>query len=503
MDSDPGDKDFILSGIAHGFHLVNDLSTVSSADCKNYRSAENPDVKPALDKLFHDELYSHRIQEVPHKPLPVNAIGCVIKKDSGDPRPITDMSRPLNNSVNDYISCESYRYKTIDDAIALMHPGCYFATVDIKSAYRWVPVYPPHRTLQGFRWAFNGSYKFFTDNFLCFGLKNAPSIFHRISCAITRMIARKGFTNIVNYLDDFLIVASSREECLRAQLTLIHLLHSLGFQVNWSKLSGPSQRVKFLGIILDSIAMQASIPEDKISSLEDQLNFLLSKHKASKRELQRVAGLMNFLAKVVKGGRTFLRRVLDRMNLLKRPFYKARITSDLRKDFCWWLDFCRVFNGQAISISYSPIIEHAYTDASLSGFGAHWRNHWLAGVWFSDKQVLPSLRLSGNWIHTTGHEIPSQLQANINYLELYAALHAIRRWSPHWANCHVCLHTDNTQAMSFLNKGSCKNTTAMDWLREIFWLSAIYNFRLTSCHIKGLENVFADHLSRLTETYTE
>ena len=151
MDSDPGDKDFTLSGIAHGFHLVNDLSTVSSADCKNYRSAENPDVKPALDKLFHDELCSHRIQEVPHKPLRVNAIGCVIKKDSGDPRPITDMSRPLNNSVNDHIPCESYRYKTIDDAIALLHPGCYFATIDIKSAYRWVPVYPPPPPIAHFK----------------------------------------------------------------------------------------------------------------------------------------------------------------------------------------------------------------------------------------------------------------------------------------------------------------------------------------------------------------
>ena len=90
------------------------------------------------------------------------------------------------------------------------------------------------------------------------------------------MMARRGFSNIVNYLDDFLIVASSREECLRAQLTLIHLLHSLGFQVNWSKLSGPSQRVKFLGIILDSIVMQAFVPEDKISALEDQLTFLIS-----------------------------------------------------------------------------------------------------------------------------------------------------------------------------------------------------------------------------------
>ena len=143
----------------------------------------------------------YRIEEVFNKPLRVNAIGSVTKKDTGEPRPITDMSRPLNNSVNDYISCKSYRYNSSDDAIALMRPDCFFATVDIKSAYRWVPVYPPHRTLQGSRWVFNGSYKFFTDNFLCFGLKNAPSIFHRISCALTRMMARKGCSNIVNYLD--------------------------------------------------------------------------------------------------------------------------------------------------------------------------------------------------------------------------------------------------------------------------------------------------------------
>ena len=96
----------------------------------------------------------------------------------------------------------------------------------------------------------------------------------------------------------------------------------------------------------------------------------------------------------------------------------------------------------------------------------------------------------------------SPLKTNVNYLELYAALQAIRRWSPHWANCHVCLHTDNTQAMAFRNKGSCKNPTAMDWLREIFWLSALYNFRLTSRHITGLANVFADRLSRVTEIYT-
>ena len=95
MVSDPGDKDFILSGIAHGFHLVNNLSSISSADCTNYLSAENPAVKPALDRLFQAELRSHRIQAVPYKPFRVNAIGSVQKKDTGEPRPITHLSRPF------------------------------------------------------------------------------------------------------------------------------------------------------------------------------------------------------------------------------------------------------------------------------------------------------------------------------------------------------------------------------------------------------------------------
>ena len=53
--------------------------------------------------------------------------------------------------------------------------------------------------------------------------------------------------------------------------------------------------------------------------------------------------------------------------------------------------------------------------------------------------------------------------------------------------------------MSLLNKGSCKSPAAMDWLREIFWLPATYNFRMTSRHITGLSNAFADRLSRVTE----
>ena len=109
--------------------------------------------------------------------------------------------------MNSYIEAEKFCFESIDDALQMSSPNCFFAVVDIKAAYRSVPVFPPHRQLQGFRWQFNGENEehFYIDNFLCFGLANAPSIFNRISAAIVRMLRKRGH-RVVAYLDDFLLI---------------------------------------------------------------------------------------------------------------------------------------------------------------------------------------------------------------------------------------------------------------------------------------------------------
>ena len=71
-----------------------------------------------------------------------------------------------------------------------------------------------------------------------------------------------------------------------------------------------------------------------------------------------------------------------------------------------------MFNGKLLTFTIHH--EHGYTDALFSGFGAHWRTHRLADVWTPDNIVCPKLRFLGNWVHTTGYELPSQLKANIN-----------------------------------------------------------------------------------------
>ena len=83
------------------------------------------------------------------------------------------------------------------------------------------------------------------------------------------MMARRGFHAVI--LNDFLIIRSTQAKCQVELITLIRLLHSLGFNVSWRKVVSPTQRVTFLGIELDSTSITVRLPVDKLSKWNDQV----------------------------------------------------------------------------------------------------------------------------------------------------------------------------------------------------------------------------------------
>lgn len=135
-------------------------------------------------------------------------------------------------------------------------------------AYRSVPVFPSHVQMQGFRWSFEPNEPvFMVDHCVSFGLASAPMIFHRISSAVARVSRRYGF-KVVVYLDDFLVVGLTKEECLQAQL-LISLLTHLGFAVSWPKVVTPTTCVSLLGYTIDSQRRITVLLKQKIKVLSD------------------------------------------------------------------------------------------------------------------------------------------------------------------------------------------------------------------------------------------
>ena len=151
--------------------------------------------------------------------------------------------------------------------------------IDLRHAYRSVPNNPSNFAATGLKWQFEGDddFTYFYDTRLPFGAKSSPEIFHRLTQAVRRMMARRGFNAVVVYLDDFLVIAPTQQACQVAYSTLLQLLQDLGFTISWRKVVGPTQKLVFLGIELDTQQCTMALPTTKLAELHDVVHRFLTK----------------------------------------------------------------------------------------------------------------------------------------------------------------------------------------------------------------------------------
>ena len=102
------------------------------------------------------------------------------------------------------------------------------------------------------------------------------------------------------YLEDFLMISESKVECKIALNILIQFLRRLGFTINWNKVVDPTTKITFLDIELDSMSVSLRLPSDKLQSFHQELQGFIAHKRASKRQLQALAGRLSWAAGVVK-----------------------------------------------------------------------------------------------------------------------------------------------------------------------------------------------------------
>ena len=177
----------------------------------------------------------------------ISALGAIPKPESQEVRLIHDRSRPKDNSLNSQITeSESFSYQTIHDALKHIKHKSFLAKLDIRKAYRQVPLHPSNYRATGLSWQLKlkehleFEFIYLYDTKLPFGASKAPEIFHRLSQSVIGIMQRKGYT-VIAYLDDFLLIEDTYERCLQGFNTLIELLQILDFSINWGKAIYPCQ----------------------------------------------------------------------------------------------------------------------------------------------------------------------------------------------------------------------------------------------------------------------
>ena len=173
----------------------------------------------------------------------ISPMGLVPKPHQpGKFRLIVDLSTPRGKSVNDGIPGDlcSLRYASVDDAVAMVRSlgtGTLLTKIDIKDAYRLVPVHPDDYHLLGITWGGH----VYVDRALPFGLCSAPKIFNAVADFISWVLHQHGIPHQLHYLDDFLFLgAPNSAEAANVLDTVLRVLRMLGIPIAVHKTEGPN-----------------------------------------------------------------------------------------------------------------------------------------------------------------------------------------------------------------------------------------------------------------------
>ena len=274
--------------------------------------------------------------------------------------------------------------------------------IDLKDAYLSVPVHQSSQKFLRFIWE-DTCYQF---KALPFGLCSAPRIFTKLMKPIAAFLRRKSIRVLI-YLDDFLLLAATKEEAVKNTHLLITLLQSLGFIINFKKSSlTPSQVITFLGFKIDSTSMMLSLPAEKINKILDCAHRLLAPQRITLRNLASLIGLLEASRPAIWRAPLHFRHLQCDLIWglqMNRETYDALITlsTSARGELAWWLENTRSTNGSPVHLPPPDML--ITTDASMKGWGA----------------VHHSLETNGRWSQQ------ESLQ-HINYLELKAAFLALK-----------------------------------------------------------------------------
>lgn len=213
------------------------------------------------------------ISQLSSPPLPLlqcHPIGVVPKKHSPEWRTIYHLSYPQGDSINDYIPKVpfSLSYIQVDDAISIIQSlgeGTFMAKTDLKSAFRLIPVHPDDWTLLGIYWPSH----YFVDIYLPFGLRSSPFLFNQLSDGIEWILKHNyGIHHVIRILNVFFLLPNpSKITCFQSFSTLLWVFMSLNAPVVASKTVSPSQVIEFMSILLDSVRMEAHLPDDKLTHI--------------------------------------------------------------------------------------------------------------------------------------------------------------------------------------------------------------------------------------------
>ena len=243
---------------------------------------------------------------------------------------------------------------------------------DLDSGYWHVPIHPDFQTFLGLHFVLpTGQTLYWVWTCMPLGIIDAAFIFTKLTKPIMATLRLQGKRSSI-YIDDLFNSHQTFEGCAH-QEEFIHAQFGRGGWVfKPEKSSGPpSQSVKYLGLMVNSVPMTFSIPDTKYELIvSDAVNFLNSK-RFIVRDLASWVGKLQSLRLAIGPIISIMCKSLYKIISLA-PFWTSYIKLDKHSvyEVEWWRDNLKHFSSYPIILDNTSVHVDCRisSDASGSGF---------------------------------------------------------------------------------------------------------------------------------------
>ena len=321
---------------------------------------------PSVVSCYVNPLRNSYLLEALHQLMAKNAIELVqnqtslgffnrlflVPKPNNSWRPILDLSK-----LNFFLKTEKFKMETQETIRTSLQQGEWVTSVDFRDAYFHIPIQEHSRKYLRFH-VQGRTYQF---KALPFGLSTAPMEFTVIAKEVKLMTTHKGI-RIHQYLDNWLVRATSLQTCLKHTQILVKMCQDLGWLVNLEKSElEPKQVFDFVGYRFDLRSGRVRQTPDRWQSLQEKIQELLILSTCPARQFMSLIGLLTATEKQVHLGRLHMRPIQWHLkNNWRVPESLEKIIplpKSLHPHLQWWL--------QESNATRSTITPHKACSANL------------------------------------------------------------------------------------------------------------------------------------------
>ena len=442
------------------------------------------------------------------------SLNLVDKPSAEPPYRLTVWPKDLNEALSKW----SVRYEGVHKLGLVLWEGAWMVCIDLESGYDAMGLEESTKHLFAARFyaeaefiaeleaegllvegclgekdASGGAEVFVEPNTLPQGFSWACAIFSKCVRQMVREWRAKGLS-VCHLIDDLLFAFKTYALAIWGRDYILSYLEAKGWCVSWLKaVLTPTQRLKFLGFVVDTLKMRLFLDTQKVVKIEAVLQQIISTGglQETHRSLASVAGKLVATGPAIPPARMLTRHIYKDVSPEDADYDQpAEVRPESLEEMQLALKYLRRLNkyGGPIRRKARMCQMRVISDASQHGYGYRIDGRDVRDLKWNKR----SRAVAAQWTEEWEHQV---------HRELAAVREALQKEAEHLRGKDVLWFTDARAVETYINEGTGSSDVMSEMAADIWWFCAAEGITLRAEHMAGVRMVATgvDSMSRASE----